>query len=238
MVNGEDACEKKKCTAYIPKQSRNENCKTALSATVDMSRRRNLGPGRRRRVGRRRYVDYNRRRYNKYVTGCTSTGMDELYNATVKPKYQEIYDNHKRLVEAIDKNIGSAPFVDGEYRVFRSGKNQKYCADEPGRIVCNRNVPQSWEGFLVTQAKTSGRWNIKGGRGGMYCSDYDNEIKCDKEEKSDWEEFRYEKANDATPRWALRGGKHNKICAHEDDGRIRCNRNAQGGWERFEILPQ
>jgi len=118
----------------------------------------------------------------------------------------------------------------GEY-TLTGGKDNKYCADEGNRVICNRNAIGPWEKFKL-EKQNDGRYALRGGKDNKYCADEGNRVICNRTAIGPWEKFKLEKQNNGT--YALRGGKGNKYCADEGN-RVICNRNAIGPWEKFKI---
>lgn len=131
------------------------------------------------------------------------------------------------------------------------GRGKKYCADddekrrlgvvkrEAGKVICNRNVPDSWEKFSVEDAG-DGKIALKGGRGGKYCADNeDGNIWCDRDELKSWETFSVEDAGEG--KIALKGGRSKQYCrdtntgGDDDDNGVRCDKNEINEWEQFII---
>lgn len=111
------------------------------------------------------------------------------------------------------------------------GKHGKYCADEDGRISCNRNNREGWEVFTVENIGIH-KIALKGGRAGQYCADDGDGMKCNRNSIGGWEQFRFEPLEGN--KMALIGGRSGKYCADEGD-KIICNRDSIGGWETFRV---
>jgi len=98
---------------------------------------------------------------------------------------------------------------DGTYSF--KGDN-KYCADEDDRIICNRDGIGGWEKFEISK-NSDGTYSLKGGKGGKYCADEGNTIKCNRGGIGGWEKFKIGKYN--KPSLSLRAGNSG---AHDDGG--------------------
>ena len=98
---------------------------------------------------------------------------------------------------------------DGTYSF--KGDN-KYCADEDDRIICNRGGIGGWEKFEISK-NSDGTYSLKGGKGGKYCADEGNTIKCNRGGIGGWEKFKIGKYN--KPSLSLRAGNSG---AHDDGG--------------------
>ena len=81
--------------------------------------------------------------------------------------------------------------------------DNKYCADEDNRIICNRGGIGGWEKFEISK-NSDGTYSLKGGKGGKYCADEGNTIKCNRGGIGGWERFKIGKYN--KPSLSLRAG--------------------------------
>ena len=90
--------------------------------------------------------------------------------------------------------------------------DNKYCADEDDKIICNRDSIGSWEKFEISK-NSDGTYSLKGGKGGKYCADEGNTIKCNRGGIGGWERFKIGKYN--KPSLSLRAGNSG---AHSDGG--------------------
>ena len=90
--------------------------------------------------------------------------------------------------------------------------DNKYCADEDNRIICNRGGIGGWEKFEISK-NSDGTYSLKGGKGGKYCADEGNTIKCNRGGIGGWEKFKIGKYN--KPSLSLRAGNSG---AHDDGG--------------------
>jgi hypothetical protein len=124
--------------------------------------------------------------------------------------------------------------VPDNYYTMIGGRNNKFCADTPDGIACNRDSAFGhWETFQLV--RTGGdKFGLKGGRFGRYCADTPDGIACNRDNiYGPWEQFQLEKTG--ADKYALRGGRNNKYCADEGDI-IKCDRdNIYGDWEQFSI---
>ena len=71
---------------------------------------------------------------------------------------------------------------------LQGGRNNQYCADEPSKVICNRNSPGAWEKFRIEQ-QPDGTYGIKGGRNNKYCADEPSKMICDRGSVQGWEKF-------------------------------------------------
>ena len=111
-----------------------------------------------------------------------------------------------------------------------TSKNNKYCAREDNRIICNREAVGPWEKFIILK-NNDGTYSLKGWTG-KYCASENNGIICNREALGPWEKFIILKNNDGT--YSLKATNVDKYCASENNG-IVCNRGAVGPWEKFLI---
>lgn len=111
------------------------------------------------------------------------------------------------------------------------GRAGRYCADDIGKVNCNRDIRSAWETFTVESIdEAAKKIALRGGRDNKYCADDESGINCNRNVRSTWETFTWEDlGNDQI---ALIGGRSGKYCA-DDDGRINCNRGYRYGWETF-----
>ena len=111
------------------------------------------------------------------------------------------------------------------------GRGGKNCADEDGRVICDRPHVLGWEKFTI-EPLGDNKYTLRGGRGGKYCADESEKVVCNRDHVGGWEKFTIEPLGDN--KYALRGGQFNKYCADESE-KVVCNRDAVGGWEKFTI---
>jgi hypothetical protein len=111
------------------------------------------------------------------------------------------------------------------------GRAGRYCADDIGKVNCNRDIRSAWETFTVESIdEAAKKIALRGGRDNKYCADDESGINCNRNVRSTWETFTWEDlGNDQI---ALIGGRSGKYCA-DDDGRINCNRGYRYGLETF-----
>jgi hypothetical protein len=122
----------------------------------------------------------------------------------------------------------------GNIVALRGGQHGKYCADEDGKVICNRNSIGPWERFIVEDAG-SGKIALRGGRDGKLCADDNNQVICNRNAIGSWEKFSTQDVGNG--KVALRGGRDGKLCADETD-QVICNRNGLGAWEQFTVEVQ
>jgi hypothetical protein len=68
----------------------------------------------------------------------------------------------------------------GGYYNIKGGKNNKFCADDNDRFVCNRDAAAAWENTQIINLG-GGNYNIKGGRLRKFCHYDGNKIICDRD---------------------------------------------------------
>lgn len=121
--------------------------------------------------------------------------------------------------------------LSGMYSI-KGGKNNKFCADEGGRIICNRDNIGAWEKFNITNIDND-FYSIKGGKDNKLCADEGGTIVCNRTNVGAREKFKIVKDGD---NYTIRGGNANKLCA-DDDVNVICNRDNVDDWEKFKITP-
>jgi hypothetical protein len=112
---------------------------------------------------------------------------------------------------------------------LRGGHLNKYCADEGGRITCNRDWLGPWEKFSVVDLGND-TIALKGGQMNKHCTDVEGNVRCNIPHLLQWEQFRV--AHLGNNKISLRGGRANKLCADEVN-RVVCNRDVTGPWETY-----
>ena len=123
--------------------------------------------------------------------------------------------------------IQKAELAEGIYTI-KGGRVGKYCADEGGKIVCDRDHVGGWEQFRIAK---HGDWYSIAGRDGKFCADEQHTVKCDRGSVGGWERFNIDKIGD---KYALRPDREHKYCADEPDG-VKCDRDVAQGWELFTL---
>jgi hypothetical protein len=123
--------------------------------------------------------------------------------------------------------IQKAELADDIYTI-KGGRVGKYCADEGGKIVCDRDHVGGWEQFRIAK---HGDWYSIAGRDGKFCADEQHTVKCDRGSVGGWERFNIDKIGD---KYALRPDREHKYCADEPDG-VKCDRDVAQGWELFTL---
>ena len=117
--------------------------------------------------------------------------------------------------------------ADGVYSV-RGGRNDKFCADEGTRIVCDRGAVGKTERFTVE--RRDGWYSIKGGDGGACGADEEERaVACDRASVGEGERFDIEKRGGA---YALRNVRDGTYCSDTFFG-VRCDRDRPEEWELF-----
>ena len=133
---------------------------------------------------------------------------------------------------------------------FKGGRDKKYCADEGGKVICNRDIMAGWELFKVSKA-TGTNFALQGGKDDKFCSWRDKKLKCDRSEVTKTEEFIIQSVDAA-------GGSHTtvvlktpgstsffapvanffgageKFCADDSHG-IVCDRTKLDAWEKYTL---
>jgi len=123
------------------------------------------------------------------------------------------------------------PLIPPGVVAFQGGRENKWCADEGGRVVCNRPKIGKWERFTVELAGP-GKIKLKGGNYGKYCSDTWpwGVVRCNRNEAKGWEIFNVEAHGGGI---ALQGGRGGGWCS--DEGlHVVCNRGWKKSWETFK----
>jgi hypothetical protein len=70
---------------------------------------------------------------------------------------------------------------------LKGGQYGKYCADEDGRVVCNRDHVHGWEKFNLYS--NGDKYAFRGGREGKWCADEGHRIVCNRDHIGSWERF-------------------------------------------------
>jgi hypothetical protein len=112
---------------------------------------------------------------------------------------------------------------------LRGGRANKYCADEGGRVICNRDWLGPWEKFKVVDLGNN-KIALMGGRDGKYCADEGGRVICNRDWLGPWEVYEFE--NLGNNKLVLKGGRGNQLCA-DDSYSMACNRGARGPWEVY-----
>ena len=126
---------------------------------------------------------------------------------------------------------------------FKGGRSKQYCADEGGKVICDRDIMAGWELFTVSKA-TGTNFALKGGKDDKFCSWRNKKLKCDRSEVTKTEEFIIQSVDAA-------GGSHTTVvlktpggpsrfqlaqfCA-DDSGGIVCDRTKLNAWEKYTLV--
>jgi hypothetical protein len=113
------------------------------------------------------------------------------------------------------------------------GRGSRYCADESGRIKCDRmNMMGPWEKFNVSHL--GGNFvAIRGGRENKLCSDRPDGLVCNAQNIGQWEKFNIENLGDNL--FAMKGGREGLYCSDRPEGMI-CNARARNDWEKLRYF--
>jgi hypothetical protein len=71
---------------------------------------------------------------------------------------------------------------------LKGGQFGKYCADESGKVICNRPHIQAWETFTI-EPLGDNKYSLKGGQFGKYCADESGKVICNRPHVQGWEKF-------------------------------------------------
>lgn len=133
-----------------------------------------------------------------------------------------IYLKKNKIIEGLSS---------GTYYIT-SDRSNKNCADEGGRIICNRPWVGSWERYTIR--KYGSRYAIIGGKHRRYCTDDGKRMKCNRRWWWRWEKFKINYIGGG--RYTIKGGRNNRYCSDRGDY-IRCNHKNGGrtSTTRFRI---
>jgi len=134
-------------------------------------------------------------------------------------------------------SVINAPLTPGSLLALKGGRSQKWCADEKGEMICNRDSIDRWETFKVVDIG-NGKLALKGGRTGhlKYCAEYHKSVVCNQTKLDDGGRLDAHviSRNKRKTRVALKGGREPRFCADDVDG-VHCNRDQASSWEAFEV---
>lgn len=152
-----------------------------------------------------------------------------------------------------DKKIIDNPNIlnNGDKISLISYKSNKYCADDPRGLQCNRNIKDIWSEFKILKNDNSKIMDgdiiyLQGSRNNNYCT-FDNIIMCNNNNVSLWEKYIIYKVIKEEDNYikndniiALSSLKNNKYCSdtvsyRTQDKIINCGSNVLDESEKFII---
>jgi hypothetical protein len=114
---------------------------------------------------------------------------------------------------------------------LRAHTHRYLCAEQDGRLVCDRSEAREWETFTVIPS-SGGRVHIKSHHGKYLCSEGGRAI-CNRSEAREWEEWHL--VDVGYNQVALKDHRGKFMCV-ESNGNIVVNRDHAREWETFHVV--
>jgi len=115
---------------------------------------------------------------------------------------------------------------------FQAHTGKFLCAEQDGRLVCNRDSVREWETFHIHPISGSSQVTIKSHHGKYLCSD-SNKAVANRDEAKEWESWTI--VDVAYNRVALRDYRGKYLCV-DGGGNISVDRDHAKEWEQFTVV--